>query len=155
MLYLLLALLLIRITYNQCDTAITPPLEVTHLSNTHGSSPSVQIESLALNQFRHYQEIIAFNQRHPNFIGPMTQHSFIGPMTHHSFIGPMTHHIFIGPTTHYSFIGPTSHYSFIGPMTHRRFLGPTTQPYFINSMFQPHFTSLNLFSSRFYCVHVP
>ena len=108
MLYFFLALLLLAITHDKCDTSITPPLGFTSLSKANNTFVSIQhmTNSLPYSPIYHCPEIIVFNQCHCSFIGPMTQQSFIGPMTQPSFIGPMTRQSFIGPLTQQSFIGP-------------------------------------------------
>ena len=95
MLYFPLALSLLHITYDICNTSITPPFN--HLSNADSIFAYIQgcsliASSQAYPLFHKCSETVSFNQCYPSFIGPMTQCSFIGPMTQHSFIGPMTQH---------------------------------------------------------------
>jgi len=123
MFYFLLALLLLPITYDKCNTSLTSPLEFTCLSNANcifvsTQLPSHMTSSWAYSPVHRYQKTIPLNH---SFIGPTTESSFLGPTTQRSFIGPMTqhHHNKTGPMTQISGGTETfvyqSRYNFVTP----------------------------------------
>ena len=133
MFYFLLAILLLHITYENCDISITPPLEFTCLSKADNNFTSIRhhshviSNSLAYNPLHHCPEKFTFftlNQCYHSFLGCMTHLCFIGPKTQYSFIGLMTQHSFIGPRTQCSFIGFSTQQSFIDPVTQCSFIAP-------------------------------
>src|SRR6266446_4211554 len=155
MIYFLLALLLLSITYDKCNISLTPPLEFVRLFNAENAFMSTQhhshiASSLTYSPVRHFPKTIALNQCHHGLIAHTAQHSHIGHTAQHSHFGRMApHHLighmtqrsfiegsFVGPTTQHSFVGPTIQHSFIdrsfvGPMTQHSFIGPTIQQSFI------------------------
>ena len=147
MLYFLLTLLLLHITYDKCNTSNTLPLELTNLSNVDNAFASIQplsdiSSSLAYGPFHNCTQTMVLNQWHHRFMGPMTQHSLIGLTTQHRFIGLMSQHRFIGFTTQLRFIGLTTQHRYIGPRTQHSFIGLTTQHRYIGPMTQHSFIGL-------------
>ena len=124
-----LALLLLCIRYEKCNTSITPSLEFTRLSNANNSFLCIQYHSQAhrsssitssqtyYGPFCHLSKTIALNQCHHKSIGLMTLNSFIGRMTQYDFIGPLTQPNFIGSMTQYNFIHSMTWQVFLGLVT--------------------------------------
>ena len=147
MLYFLLTLLLLHITYDKCNTSNTLPLELTNLSNVDNAFASIQqlsdiSSSLAYGPFPNCTQTMVLNQWHHRFMGSITQHSLIGLTTQHRFIGLMSQHRFIGFTTQLRFIGLMTQHRYIGPMTQHSFFGLTTRPRYIGPMTQHSFIGL-------------
>ena len=132
MIYFLLALLLLSITYDKCNISLTPPLEFVRLFNAENAFMSTQhhshiASSLTYSPVRHFPETIALNQCHHSLIGHTAQHSHIGRMAQHSHIGCTTRHNFIGCTTQHSLIGCMTQHSLIAHTAQPSHIGHTTQ----------------------------